>query len=486
MKSAQNKPSDHFNNLFSKEIILLSLLNILVVGSHAVNGYVTVTIVPSIVVDLGGREYMFWLFALFQVGSIVAGVVAGSFKNQLGSRAIFAIACAILLVGSLLGGIANNLTWVILGRGLQGIGEGMLLSLIYILLADLLPRHLLPRMFALSSVIWSVAAAAGPLFAGVMDEFISWRAAFLFNVPLVIVLLALAWRTIPPQTTKEATQPLPIKRLALLTLGLLIMGAAGQFTTPMLLVAIIFGSLIMLSGFLWLDNKAKNRLLPKNPFGQTTIVSQCMTILFVVPIAAAAGNVYFASILRSVWGLSALQAGYSLALIAFAWTIAAWLTNTIDNQRTEITMIRLGMVSYVVGQTTAALGLFINSLFLVCVGFVIQGAAMGTSSQFNRKAIMTHAANQERSITSGAMAPITFSGAVIGAALAGLAAQVLGLFGGAPANAVFDVEVARTSGSLMMLCFAAITLIAVVVSLRLTPPLASNEHATTPQADATA
>ncbi|WP_299348891.1 MFS transporter [uncultured Maritalea sp.] len=467
MSAPTQRPPDHFNKLFSKEFILLSMLNILIVGSHAVNSYVTVTIVPSIVVDLGGREYMFWLFALFQVGSIVAGVVAGSYKNKIGARNIFSIACLILLFGSLLGGMANHLTLVILGRGLQGIGEGMLLSLIYILVADLLPSKLLPRMFALSSVIWSVAAASGPLFAGVMDQFISWRAAFLFNVPLVLILLAIAWRAIPKQEAKKQADPLPIKRLVLLTVGLLVMGAAGQFTTPAILAVIIVTSLAMLAGFMWLDNKATNRLLPARPFTQDTAVSICMTMIFLIPLAASAGNVYFASLLRSVWDLSALQAGYALAIIAFAWTTVAWLTNKIDDPIIEFRMIQLGSFSYAVGMAISAAGLYFGSLGIVCFGFAVQGAAMGASSQFNRKVIITRASQSERSTTSGAIAPTSFTGAVIGAALAGLTAQMFGLFEGTPTSSVFDPDIARTSGSMMMLVFAGLAFCANLISLRL-------------------
>jgi len=474
MSNTNGASDDQFNRLFSKEFILLSVLNILVVGSHAVNGYITLTIVPSIVIDLGGREYMFWLFALFQVGSIVAGVVAGSFKNQLGSRTIFSIACLILLIGSVAGGTATNLSVVILGRGLQGIGEGMLISLIYILVADLLPHKLLPRMFALSSVVWSVAAALGPLFAGVLDELISWRAAFLFNVPLVLILITLAWRAIPIETEQAEANPLPVKRLVLLTSGLLILGAAGQFSNIVLLVTIIVGSLLMMSGFLWLDNKADNRLLPKRPFSQSTIVSKCLTIMLLAQLAGGVSNVYMASMLRSVWELSALQAGYALALIAFTWTIAAWLTNKIDDPSREIDMIRFGTIVYAIGHCTTATGLYTGSLLITCIGFCLHGVGMGSSSQFNRKAVMVNAEPKERSITSGAMAPTTFAGAVIGAALAGLAAQTFGLFEGDAIGRVFDPEVARVSGTYMLLSFAAISVGATFLSFRLQAPTLSN------------
>ncbi len=215
--------------IFSTAFLPITLMNMLVVTSHAVNGFITTVIAPSIVVDLGGRELMFWLFALFQVGSISAGVMAGNFKVRFGARPIFVAAATLLAIGSVLGGLANNLALVILARGLQGVAEGMLISLVYVVIADHLPSRLLPRIFALSSTLWSVAAAATPLFAGLLTEFVSWRIAFLFNLPLVLILIVLAYKFLPKNTkSDEAPKPFPLRRLLLLVAALLVTGFAGQ------------------------------------------------------------------------------------------------------------------------------------------------------------------------------------------------------------------------------------------------------------------
>lgn len=449
--SEQNQNADH--GLLSKAFLPLTLVNILVVLSHAVNGYVTAVIAPSIVLDLGGAQYMFWLFALFQVGSICAGIVAGNFKLRFGTRPIFIIASLLLAAGSTIGGLANSLTIVIIARGLQGLSEGMLISLLYVALADHLPQRLLPRMMALSSTLWSVAAAATPALAGTLTQFVSWRAAFLFNLPLVGLLLVLAVSFLPKTERPSENPPFPLKRLVLLLAALLIVGFAGQIQNLVLLGIIIMLASLLLIAFATFDQKAAERFMPPNLFSIRTNMGRAFLAIGLFALGSSATNIYMVAILQSVWDLTPLTAGYTVALIAFSWTIFAWMSNNIKGEDRRLLSIKLGSAAIFTGYLIAAFGISLGQYLVVTIGLVAIGAGFGSSSPLLRQVIMTQSPTEHKSIASGAMAPIQFTGAVVGAAMAGFIALTLGLFEGTSGDKVFSPDVAMSAGSGLLFVF---------------------------------
>jgi len=447
---------------------MLTLVNMLVIGSHGLNTYIFVTIVPSVVIDLGGREYMFWLFALFQVGTITAGILTSSLINQFSAKSVFIIAIGMVIAGSLAGGSATQLSAAILGRGLQGLGEGMLLSFCYILIAQRLPPQLLSKIFALNSSMWSVAAALGPLLAGVLDEFISWRASFFINIPLMVLLLILAWPMISAHKITQEFVPTPFRRAALLAIGLVAICSVGQFPGLLLKTTILGLGLATLYAFYRVDKISASPLLPAKIFNQFTAVGRALVLLSIIPISTAAANVYLGSFLRSIWSLSALQAGYALSVIAFAWTTAALLTRGISNPINQKRSVQVGVATLISGQLLVASGVFSSNLLLVCIGFAVMGMGLGASNQFLRKSVITSAKEIDKSVTSGAINPLTFGGAVIGAGVSGVAASAFGLFNDRVEGQVFSVSSATNNGSVMLLSFITITVVAFLLSFRLT------------------
>ncbi|MCF4098985.1 MFS transporter [Maritalea mediterranea] len=461
--------TDSKAGIFSTAFLPITLMNILVVTSHAVNGFITSVIAPSIVVDLGGRELMFWLFALFQVGSISAGVIAGNFKVRFGARPIFMTAAALLAFGSIMGGLATNLAWVIVARGLQGIAEGMLISLVYVVIADHLPARLLPRIFALSSTLWSIAAATTPLFAGLLTQYVSWRVAFLFNLPLVLILIALAFKFLPATVpSDEAPKPFPLRRLLLLVAALLITGFAGQIEQIGFLALIIAASSTLLVVFATLDQKAVERFMPPNLFSLRTNLGRCFTMLGLFSIGASGRVVYIVALLQAIWLLSPLAAGYAASSIAFSWTLAAWMSNRIEKMENRLISIRLGASLIMAGGFLSAYAVWSAQFWLLLASLITTGLGYGASSPLIRQIIITQAPKEHRSIASGAMTPIQFTGAVFGAAIAGFCALAFGLFEGAVAGSIFTVDAARNAGAGLLLVFAAFATLGMLVSFGLT------------------
>ena len=76
----------------------------------------------------------------------------------------------LFLAGTLLAANASSMTEILLGRALQGVGEGIISALCYALIPELFPSRLIAKVFGAEAVVWALAAFGGPLLAGLVTD----------------------------------------------------------------------------------------------------------------------------------------------------------------------------------------------------------------------------------------------------------------------------------------------------------------------------
>ena len=96
-------------------------------------------------------------------------------------------------MGAIVGALAQSLTSLLVGRSIQGIGGGGILSLTEILITDLVPLRERGNWFGFQSLTWAVGSVTGPLVGGVFAQKVTWRWIFWINLPFC----GLGFLTIP-------------------------------------------------------------------------------------------------------------------------------------------------------------------------------------------------------------------------------------------------------------------------------------------------
>ena len=147
---------------------------------HAAESLLVATMMPAIVSDIGGVEVVAWTIALYEIGSIVAGVTGGWLVIRHGVRLPMGVAAIVYAVGSAIAALAPSMWILLLGRILQGLGGGGLMALSFIAVGSLFPKRLIPRVMAAITTLWGVSSLAGPLIGGLFVEFSTWRGGFWF------------------------------------------------------------------------------------------------------------------------------------------------------------------------------------------------------------------------------------------------------------------------------------------------------------------
>ncbi|WP_287810198.1 MFS transporter [Pseudomonas sp.] len=169
-------------------VLMLSALDQTVIGNA----------LPSIVAQLQGFELYAWVATGYLLASIVTIPIFGRLGDYFGRKPFVLAATVVFTLASLVCALAPSMPVLVLGRGLQGVGGGMLIGTAFACIPELFPdtRQRL-RWQILLSALFSVVNALGPGLGGYLTEAFGWRSVFYINLPLGALALFFAWRYLP-------------------------------------------------------------------------------------------------------------------------------------------------------------------------------------------------------------------------------------------------------------------------------------------------
>jgi EmrB/QacA subfamily drug resistance transporter len=159
---------------------------------------ITATAMPRIITDLGGFSQYTWVFTSYIITETVALPLTGKLSDMYGRKWIFIIGMAIFTVGSFLCGISQSMTQLIIFRGFQGIGFGVMSALGFIVIADLFPPEERGKYGGLMAGVFGLSTIIGPSLGGYLTDALSWRWCFFVPIPLGLIIILLFLFYFPP------------------------------------------------------------------------------------------------------------------------------------------------------------------------------------------------------------------------------------------------------------------------------------------------
>lgn len=449
-----------WSELFSQQYRAATVTLCLGVALFAFNAFLVSTALPTAVREIGGVAVIAWATSIYLALSIVGGAAASRLKTRYGARAALIASGLLFLAGTLLAANASSMTEILIGRAMQGIGEGIISALCYTLIPELFPGRLIAKVFGAEAVVWAAAAFGGPLLAGLLTETISWRAAFLINVPVIAIFIALVLVVVPRASTDRAPASMPILRLAAIGIGILLItfssvasSATGKAALACLAAATLIAAVVR-------DRSGETALFPSDAFSLRTRGGLGLWIVFLMPLAQASTPVYLVLTLQTLWGYGATAAGAFNASLALAWSFFAIAVANLGPGTNRALFICAGPVLLVAGLVTIVAGLVTDHAMVALAGQIAIGTGFGASWAFLSQAVMENARPGERDRASGALPTLQSAGYAVGAALAGLIANAAGY-------TVTDVDAVRWAAITVFAVSAAIGLLAVAAGLML-------------------
>jgi EmrB/QacA subfamily drug resistance transporter len=170
----------------------------------ALDGTIVATALPTITGELGGFERVTWVITAYVLGVVATMPLYGKVGDLYGRRKILLLAIGLFLAASAACGLAPTMDTLLVARFVQGLGGGGLGALSMAVVADVVPARQLGRWMGYQGVIFAISSVSGPLVGGFFVDHLSWRWAFLINLPVggvamavVAFKLTLPYRRVP-------------------------------------------------------------------------------------------------------------------------------------------------------------------------------------------------------------------------------------------------------------------------------------------------
>ncbi|MEC9434112.1 MAG: MFS transporter [Pseudomonadota bacterium] len=436
------RQDDHvrWSEILTREHAPSLALVALAVWLHAATTLLLATMIDSILSDIGGERLVAWTVAVYLVGSIVAGSVAGLAAGRYGLRRPMAGAAALFALGCALNAVAPTMPLLLAGRLMEGLGGGGLMALAFVAVGKLFPPRLTARALAVVSTLWGASALLGPLTGGLFVEYASWRWGLWAFAGQAAALSVWIWLLLRREVPPRATAPLrlPLDRLALIAAGVALIAAAGLEPAPLRSSLCLLGGAGALWGALRRDaRRGEGRLYPARAFRPSDPAGAALLMVLCMSFALVSFNAFAPVMLMRLHGLPPMAAGYVMAAVPAGWSTTAVLVSSLP-PRHDPRAIAIGMSLVALSLPLLALVVPEGPPAAVAAVAAMEGAGFGLCWTFLLRRARAFAGPGDEARVAAAVPTTQQLGFAAGAAFAGLAGNAAGFAAGA------DPETLRT------------------------------------------
>jgi MFS family permease len=397
---------------------------------------------PTIGRKLSDVEHLPWIVTSYLLAATVVTPLYGKFADIVGRRVTLLFAIVVFLAGSALCGFSQSMLFLIVARGIQGLGGGGLMSLVQTVISDIVTPAERAKLQGYFAAVFTTSSLAGPVLGGIIAEKVHWSAIFWINLPVGAVALWIVYGALRKLPRFERPHKVDwlgaglMAAAAITTMLALDSARAGGivfagYTAP--LWSIYAGAALLWVLFAVRLGMAEEPLIPTGILKNRTVVISVLTATLAMGVMIGMG-LYYPIFLQVIYHMSPSVSGLWLALPSLGVLTGAMAAGRIvaATKGQKYKMVPLGglvvgaLAYAVLAGTLAALPFwgFVAVLFVgnLGIGTVLPVTTVVTQSAVERHQMgtVTGVMNFFRSLGG------TLLAAVFGGVLFGGIAQVIG------------------------------------------------------------
>lgn len=408
---------------------------------YATNEFLTISLLPSAVSDIGGQRFYAWVTTVYLVASVVAATTVHSLLMRLGPRRAYLLGLTVFAAGSSVCALAPSMEVLLAGRTVQGSAGGLLAGLGYAVINTALPNALWTKASALVSAMWGVGTVIGPAAGGLFAQFGHWRWAFGILVVLAAAMAVLVPVALPARgATPAATPGIPVWSLAILGAAAMAVSVAGIPHDWRATAALLALGVALVFAFLAVDRRAGASVLPPSTFGSDPL--KWIYLSLGVLMAATMVDMYVPLFGQRLGHLSPVMAGFFGAVLSVGWTTGEIVSASVQNRRVITCTVAFAPIVMAAGLAAGAVlirdGMSPWLVVAWAAALVVTGAGIGIAwPHLSAWAMSSVDDPAEGPAAAAAINTVQLICGAVGAGLAGVVVNLSATAGAAAARGLF-------------------------------------------------
>ena len=325
------KDSKGMGSLPKKQLIITLIGVMLSMFVGALDQTIVGTAMPRIVSDLGGFSEYTWITTVYIITSAIALPITGKLTDMFGRKYFYIAGLIIFSVTSILCGLSNSMTALIIWRGIQGIGGGMMMANSFTVIGDLFPPAERGKFMGYMSAVFATSSVIGPVLGGFITDALSWHWVFFVNIPigiLIIILFALYFPDFKPAASKHRIDYAGVTTLILTVVPIMLALSWGGAQYPwdsLLVIGLFVFSAVMLLLFILIESRVEEPIIPLGLF-KNQIVAISIIVAFLSSFVMFATTTFIPLFFQGVLGVTATASGTLLIPMTLGSTTGSFLS----------------------------------------------------------------------------------------------------------------------------------------------------------------